>query len=186
MSSPLLVLPRQKHSKSINIDSSNPKSKTNYEIPFYPSLNYQRIHYHGLGGSTYGVKKSNSEKAKTRKNTNHHHHMEIKQQRQLSRFLGFWYLESSIRYILRKVNALFYNELCSDAYEEHGKTHMCVDPYFSIPVVFPWSLALPNVYKLCSSGWLSYIWHEYCTLALMWVIRLFFVWCGQMMMIMEI
>ena len=53
--------------------------------------------------------------------------------------LGFWYVTTSIRYILRKARA-FYNEFCSEKYDDHPKMFnqvMIAEPYFSIPVIPP-------------------------------------------------
>lgn len=51
--------------------------------------------------------------------------------------LGFWYVTTSVRYILRKARA-FYNELCCETYDDHTKMFnqvMIAEPYFSIPVI---------------------------------------------------
>ncbi|OWM65036.1 hypothetical protein CDL15_Pgr028754 [Punica granatum] len=53
------------------------------------------------------------------------------------RQLGFWYMATSIRHILRRAKA-FYNELYCDAYDDPKLSSgevMNIDPYFSVPVV---------------------------------------------------
>ncbi|GAY53495.1 hypothetical protein CUMW_149590 [Citrus unshiu] len=53
--------------------------------------------------------------------------------------LRFWYVTTSIRYLLRKARA-FYNEFCSEKYDDNPKVFkqvMIADPYFSIPVIPP-------------------------------------------------
>ncbi|KAJ6388925.1 hypothetical protein OIU77_027301 [Salix suchowensis] len=57
--------------------------------------------------------------------------------RELPRYLGLWFMSSSISYILRKSRA-FYNEFCCDNYFDDsssamGHEMMLADPYFSFP-----------------------------------------------------
>ncbi|KAJ6347668.1 hypothetical protein OIU76_004197 [Salix suchowensis] len=61
--------------------------------------------------------------------------------RELPRYLGLWFMSSSISYILRKSRA-FYNEFCCDNYFDDsssamGHEMMLADPYFSFPVIPP-------------------------------------------------
>ncbi|KAJ6415425.1 hypothetical protein OIU84_004256 [Salix udensis] len=61
--------------------------------------------------------------------------------RELPRYLGLWFMSSSISYILRKSRA-FYNEFCCDKYFDDsssamGHELMLADPYFSFPVIPP-------------------------------------------------
>ncbi|KAI4372174.1 hypothetical protein MLD38_010443 [Melastoma candidum] len=52
--------------------------------------------------------------------------------------VGFWYVATSIRYILRKAKA-FYNECCCAAFADEAVNNevASVEPYFSIPVIHP-------------------------------------------------
>lgn len=115
------------------------------------------------------------------KDVGHHHHYRIestelpgntgfgekkhwswcRRARVLPRLLGFWYLESSIRYILMKAKA-FYKEFCCDAFEgslvvKNDGVVSLVDPYFSIPVAPP-----PSVSPWISTGPL--LLHRSCSL----------------------
>ncbi|KAF9685644.1 hypothetical protein SADUNF_Sadunf03G0075900 [Salix dunnii] len=61
--------------------------------------------------------------------------------RELPRYLGLWFMSSSISYILRKARA-FYNEFCCDNYFDDSSSamrheFMLADPYFSFPVIPP-------------------------------------------------
>lgn len=56
---------------------------------------------------------------------------------EVARLSLLWYMKCSISFILRKARS-FYNEFCCDTYVE-SSTMVEVDPYFSIPVVLPFT-----------------------------------------------
>ncbi|KAI4367967.1 hypothetical protein MLD38_016588 [Melastoma candidum] len=67
----------------------------------------------------------------------------------LAPHVGFWYVATSIRCIIRKAK-YFYNECCCAAFADEVVNNevASVEPYFSIPVIHP-HLFLP---KTCSSA----------------------------------